>query len=43
MHYLHANHNEGAGKQAIEMNYIWVICVLASCLMLKNHLTILIL
>ena len=32
MHCLHANHNEGAGKQTIIMNYIWLICTLASCL-----------
>ena len=36
MHYLHANHNEGAGKQVIVMNYLWLICILASCLMFEG-------
>ena len=34
---LHATHNEGAGKQVIIINCIWLICILASCLMLRDH------
>ena len=36
MHYLHANHNEGAGKQVIIMNYIKLICIFATCLMFEG-------
>ena len=33
---LTCNHNEGAGKQVIIMNYIWLICILANCLMFEG-------
>ena len=28
--------NEGAGKQVIIMNYLWLICILPSCLMFEG-------
>ena len=34
--YVHANHNEETGKQVIIMNHMWLVCILASCLMLEG-------